>query len=172
MSSPNFCSVIGFGVLVSMIGLSNVNVVGAQTISQQFLDPHNAARSSISGANIPNLVWDKKLQSYAQSWAHNQASTANNCDLKHSGGPYGENIYWASWSSTPSDAVNAWVAEKQYYNYATNTCATDQVCGHYTQVIWKKTSRVGCASATCPGGGTFTVCSYYTPGNYIGQKPY
>ncbi|KAL3679680.1 hypothetical protein R1sor_022636 [Riccia sorocarpa] len=163
---------VGFGVLVSMITLSNLHVVRAQSISQQFLDPQNAARSSISGANIPNLVWDSTLESYAQSWANNQASTANNCALTHSGGPYGENIFWASFSSTPSDAVNAWVAEKQYYDYATNTCATGQVCGHYTQVIWKGTSNVGCASATCPSGGTFTVCSYSPAGNIVGQKPY
>ncbi|KAL3679692.1 hypothetical protein R1sor_022648 [Riccia sorocarpa] len=170
MGTSNSWLVIG--VLVSMIAFANVNVVGAQTISQQFLDPHNAARSNISGANIPNLVWNNTLQTYAQSWASNQASAANNCALKHSGGPYGENIYWASWSSTPLDAVKAWVAEKQYYTYATNTCATGKVCGHYTQVIWKRTSSVGCASATCPSGGTFTVCSYYPPGNYVGQKPY
>ncbi|KAL2613363.1 hypothetical protein R1flu_025055 [Riccia fluitans] len=163
--------VISFG-LVSMITLSIVKVAVAKSISQQFLDPHNAARSSISGVSIPNLVWNNTLQRYAQSWAKTQASAANNCALKHSGGPYGENIFWASWKSTPLQAVNAWVAEKQYYKYSTNTCATGKVCGHYTQVIWKRTTNLGCGNATCPSGGTFTVCSYYTPGNYIGQKPY
>ncbi|KAL3692376.1 hypothetical protein R1sor_006027 [Riccia sorocarpa] len=39
-------------------------------------------------------------------------------------------------------------------------------------IVWKATTKVGCASAKCPAGGTFTVCSYNPPGNYIGERPY
>ncbi|CAI0377934.1 unnamed protein product [Linum tenue] len=32
---------------------------------------------------------------------------------------------------------------------------------------------IGCAKANCSGGqGTFVICSYNPPGNYVGQKPY
>lgn len=105
---------------------------GATGQSDAYLNPHNTARQAV-GAGIPNLSWSQTLQNYATAWANNQANTAN-CALTHSGGPYGENIYWSSGSSQPADAVNLWVAEKQFYNYGSNSCAQGQVCGHYTQV--------------------------------------
>lgn len=42
-------------------------------------------------------------------------------------------------------------------------------CGHYTQVVWANTKRVGCAAAECRNGGTFVVCSYDPPGNMDGR---
>ncbi|KAG6553220.1 hypothetical protein Mapa_004954 [Marchantia paleacea] len=150
-------------VLLAVAGTAGA----ALTWDQQFVDPHNAARKAV---NVANLSWDWNLAKYAQKWADNQAR--NNCQLKHSMGPYGENIYWASWSSTPLDAVKAWADEKPFYYYASNTCKAGEMCGHYTQVVWKTTAKVGCASSKCPGGGTYTVCSYNPPGNYIGQRPY
>lgn len=109
-----------------------IAAANAQTASD-WVNPHNVARQAV-GAGLPDLTWDGTLATYATNWAQSQA-TNHNCALQHSGGPYGENIFWASWSSLPSDAVSAWVGEKQYYHYATNSCAAGQVCGHYTQVI-------------------------------------
>jgi pathogenesis-related protein 1 len=154
-----------FGVLAMLSAIAAVN---AQ--SDAYLTPHNAARQAV-GANIPDLSWDTGLESYASQYAQKQA-TQNNCQLVHSGGPYGENIYWSSGASTPGDAVQAWVNEKQWYDYATNTCQANQQCGHYTQIVWRNTQRVGCGSASCTGGATFVVCSYDPPGNYVGQWPY
>ncbi|BBN05552.1 pathogenesis-related protein 1 [Marchantia polymorpha subsp. ruderalis] len=136
---------------------------------RQFLDPHNKARKAVK---VPNLSWDRNLAKYAQNWANKQAR--NNCQLKTSNGPYGENMYWSSRSSTPLAAVNAFVKEKQNYNHASNTCKanTRNSCRIYTQVVWKKTTKLGCASSRCPTGGTITVCSYNPPGNFVGQRPY
>ena len=46
---------------------------------------------------------------------------------------------------TPLDGVAYWAAESSDYDYATNTCAPGQVCGHYTQMVWRSTSNIGCA---------------------------
>jgi pathogenesis-related protein 1 len=129
---------------------------------------------------IVPLVWNSTLASYAANYAASQDKSGAGCSgaLKHSGGPYGENLYWY-WTSTkvlatPTQAVSAWIAEKQYYNYQTNSCATGKVCGHYTQVIWAKTRRVGCVAHNCTSnpGATFAICSYDPPGNIAGQRPY
>jgi len=146
------------------------SLVSAQSEADQYLSAHNRARQAV-GAGIPNLAWSNNLQSYATNWATNRANTAR-CALSHSGGPYGENIFWSSGQSTPAAAVNAWVDEKQFYNYASNSCASGKVCGHYTQVVWRNSQMVGCGSANCPGGGTFVVCSYNPPGNFNGERPY
>jgi len=51
------------------------------------------------------------------------------------------------------------------------------VCGHYTQVVWEKSVRVGCGMAECSNlegasfGGSFVICQYYPGGNYP-TKPY
>ncbi|KAF2317179.1 hypothetical protein GH714_015021 [Hevea brasiliensis] len=91
---------------------------------------------------MPPLVWDSNLARYAQ------------CGR--------------GWS--PAQAVTAWVSERKWYNYWSNSCAGDQECGHYTQIVWRKTRRVGCARVNCFGGkGVFMTCNYDPPGNFIGK---
>jgi pathogenesis-related protein 1 len=68
--------------------------------------------------------------------------------------------------------VSAWASEAAYYSYDTNTCTG--VCGHYTQIVWRSTARVGCAKQDCPSLAfrSTIVCNYAPGGNYVGQKPY
>ena len=123
------------------------------------------------------MTWDDQVAAYAQNYANQRIG---DCDLAHSGGQYGENIYATSGSSKPSDVVGSWVSEVKSYDYATNTCSDGQVCGHYTQVVWRKSERLGCGVTTCtansPFGGSdpwqFWVCNYDPPGNFNGEKPY
>ncbi|CAL2279522.1 unnamed protein product [Prunus armeniaca] len=86
-------------------------------------------------------------------------------------GPYGENLAEGYGEMTGGQAVKFWVTEKPNYDYASNTCVGD-VCGHYTQVVWRNSTHVGCARAKCKNGWMFVICSYYPPGNYIGERPY
>lgn len=133
-----------------------------------YLKPHNAARRQVS---VPALMWNATLASYALKYAKSQT---NKClPLTHSRGPYGENLFWGSgkvW--TPQDAVYYWVKEKADYIRATNKCKPGKVCGHYTQVVWRSTKSVGCASVACKDGSTYFICSYYPFGNIVGQAPY
>ncbi len=70
--------------------------------------------------------------------------------------------------------------EDASYDYANNTCAANAVCGHYTQVVWRDSTELGCGMANCtvnnPFGGSgpwqLWVCNYNPPGNYVGMKPY
>ncbi|KAH7544624.1 hypothetical protein FEM48_Zijuj01G0005400 [Ziziphus jujuba var. spinosa] len=107
-------------------------------LANQFLAPQNAARSTL---RMKPLVWDPRLARYAQGYANQRR---NDCALKHSKGPYGENIFWGSGDEwTPAQAVTAWVSERKWYNYWSNSCAGNEQCGHYTQIVWRSTSRVG-----------------------------
>ncbi|GAA0173136.1 defense/immunity protein [Lithospermum erythrorhizon] len=132
-----------------------------------FMAPQNAARAELG---LRPLTWDRKLASYAKWWA---SQRKQDCALQHSSGPYGENIFWGSSTDfTPDQAAQDWVSEKKYYNYGDNSCAEGQDCGHYTQIVWKNSKRIGCAKAECYNGGVFMICNYDPPGNYIGEKPY
>ena len=59
----------------------------------------------------------------------------------------GENIYW-DWSpsfkngaDTAKKAVDAWKSEIQYVNRAWS-CIVNGQCTHYSQMVWKKTTKV------------------------------
>ncbi|KAK3126304.1 hypothetical protein QOZ80_7AG0554610 [Eleusine coracana subsp. coracana] len=140
----------------------------AQNSPQDFVILHNTARADVG---VGPVTWDNTVAAYAQSYA---AQRQGDCSLVHSGGPYGENLFGGSGSGwSAADAVGLWVAEKQYYNYGSNSCAQGKVCGHYTQVVWRNSTTIGCARVICNNnGGTFIICSYNPRGNIIGQSPY
>ena len=156
-------------VSLAMAAATAVHPSYAQNSPQDYLTPHNNARAAVG---VGPVTWSTKLQQFAESYA---AQRAGDCRLQHSGGPYGENIFWGSagadWKA--ADAVRSWVDEKQWYNYATNSCASGKVCGHYTQVVWRASTAIGCARVVCSNNaGVFIICNYYPPGNVIGQNPY
>ena len=171
-------NLIKYALLILPLMLINcsINII-AQAQRDEFLSAHNAERQNLG---VPLLLWDNTLETFAAEYAANQDRVGAGCsgNLRHSNGPYGENLYWYLSSSgalaTPSQVVASWISEKQYYNYTTNTCAWGNVCGHYTQVVWAETRRVGCVVHDCASnrGATYAICNYNPPGNYEGQRPY
>ncbi|KAK2998894.1 hypothetical protein RJ639_023340 [Escallonia herrerae] len=152
---------------LGVLGLIMVHSTQAQNSQQDYLDAHNAARAEVG---VGPLTWDDAVAGYAQNYANQRIG---DCALMHSqGGPYGENLAIGSGDFTGKAAVDLWVAEKQYYDYNSNSCASGEVCGHYTQVVWRNSARVGCARVQCNNGWWFITCNYDPPGNYVGQRPY
>ena len=95
----------------------------------------------------------------------------------------GENIFWAgavTWSDgktakqdvTPTQVTDSWGSEKANYTYSSNSCEAGKTCGHYTQVVWSKTTEVGCGTAVCDDSTQVWVCNYSPAGNMAGEKPY
>jgi len=144
-------------------------IADAQDMRQRFLTPHNDARARVG---VGPLVWDATVAAYAQNYANTRTA---DCAMQHSGGGgrYGENLFKEMGYPDPiGTGVMSWVNEKQYYDYSSNSCAAGQVCGHYTQVVWRNSKRLGCAQAQCNDGWTFVICNYYPQGNFNNQKPY
>lgn len=137
----------------------------AQNSPVDYLLAHNAARAAI-GADP--LEWDEDVAAYAEGYA---ARRSLDCKLEHSLGPYGENIAVGPPELSGVAAVTLWVDERSNYNYFLNSCLWGQ-CLHYTQVVWKKSERLGCARVECPNGYAFVTCNYDPPGNYVGERPY
>ena len=81
--------------------------------------------------------------------------------------------------TTAAGVMSSWVGEAADYDYAANTCTPMKMCGHYTQVVWRSTTQVGCGIATCnqnrpfAGSGPWqvVVCDYSPAGNN-GNRPY
>ena len=128
---------------------------------------HNEARAAVG---VAALEWSTTLGKYAQDWANSLA--ANNCQLAHRpNSSYGENLYWTTTGVTAQQVVATWTSESAHYNAATNTCRDNNVCGHYTQVVWANTAKLGCGMASC-GSQQVWVCNYDPRGNLMGQNPY
>ncbi|KAI6678224.1 hypothetical protein NL676_039020 [Syzygium grande] len=63
----------------------------AQDSPQDYVAAHNAARSEVG---VGPIAWDEGVAGYATDYANKHASDCS--QLVHSGGPYGENLAWAS----------------------------------------------------------------------------
>ena len=111
------------------------------------LDAHNQVRRNASPTPdppLPDLEWDGELAASAEAWA-------NRCVFEHSDGNVGENIYASTAPSEGAAAVMSWASEVSDYDYDSNTCT--RVCGHYTQIVWRDSVRLGCGFADCDKPG-------------------
>ncbi|XP_039131272.1 pathogenesis-related protein 1-like [Dioscorea cayenensis subsp. rotundata] len=154
--------------LACIMALAMAGHTVAQSSPDDYVNAHNSARSEVG---VGPVTWNDTVAAYAQNYANQRA---NDCQLIHSNGPYGENLFWGSGADYSGvDAVNAWVSEKQDYDYNSNTCAEGKVCGHYTQVVWSNSINIGCALVVCNNNaGIFIICSYFPAGNIDGERPY
>ncbi|KAB1223967.1 Pathogenesis-related protein 1C [Morella rubra] len=138
-----------------------------RSLSKEFLFAHNKVRQHVGE---PLLTWDRKLARYARRCATQRFL---DCRMVHSYGPYGENLFWGKQDHwTPTEAVQSWVREHRFYDPQNNFCDPGQMCGHYTQIVWRDTLRVGCARKKCKNGGLYIICEYDPPGNYVNESPF
>ena len=135
---------------------------------ERLLALHNRCRATATPAAqpaLPALRWDEAAAAVAQSWA-------DRCEFTHnkSRGDYGENIAFYTRPAIDGLAL-LWISEASDFLYARNRCQHGRVCGHYTQLVSRRTTAVGCAAAKCEFG-RYLVCDYAPPGNLMGKKPY
>ncbi|XP_027899642.1 GLIPR1-like protein 1 isoform X1 [Xiphophorus couchianus] len=176
-------------VLVLDLGVSAVTLpeITDENFIAECVEEHNKARSAVSppANDMLYMSWDEALAITARAWAKH-CHFMHNVHLREVGRMHptftsvGENIWTGYPPNTFSvkNAIQNWVDEVKHYSYKENRC-TD-VCGHYTQVVWAKSYKVGCAVVHCPQGvknfarppGAIFVCNYAPGGNFIGQHPY
>lgn len=152
----------------------------AESEKQGMINSHNKWRSTVKTAPI---TWSNDLASSAQNYA-DILREKQHCQMVHSHTKdIGENLFWASpvmYSDgtsalqpvTATQVVDSWGGESKDYNYQTNTCKKGKICGHYTQVVWRDTTQVGCAKTVCSDNSQVWVCQYSPAGNVVGKKPY
>jgi hypothetical protein len=189
-------------VALAALAAAQTGQFAANTAAQiAILQRHNYWRAGAGVAIspvIPALAWDVGLAGDSQRYAalckfptHDAARhTAPSNSQPTIYTSVGENMYGSSPPNTNLTtiglaAVNSWGAEKQYYisNQPTGSnclivANVTKTCGHYTQVMWRATTKVGCGYATCPAPTGYTgtwnvvICRYGKSGNFIGQIPF
>lgn len=145
--------------------------------------------STTTATSMLEVEYDMKLECVAQAYIETQTvksfqhNSNRSSDYAACGGSgyVGEN--WYSGSPDPDTdfiggATRAWVdfiwpeewggngcSERENYHGSRGCSGT---VGHYTQVLWHNSYKVGCGY-TIAGG---TLCNYSPGGNYIGQAPF
>lgn len=144
---------------------------------------HNIHRLNHSA---PALEWDDTLAQYAEN-------TAKGCvfahDMNQGNGGYGQNL--ASWGASgdisgkqietaAAGITDQWYNDEMmnwsFYGSDNPPAGSDlHAWGHFTQVVWKSSTKLGCATVQCDAGTVlslpswYTVCNYNPPGNFGGE---
>ena len=61
-----------------------------------------------------------------------------------------------------------WWSEKKDYDFDKPGFAANT--GHFTQIVWKSTKKIGCGFGK-KGSKMYVVCQYYPAGNMLGSFP-
>ena len=92
-----------FVLAFTVVAAAAAGRVSAQNTAQDFVNLHNSPRADVG---VGNVTWNATVAAYAQSYANQRAG---DCRLVHSGGPYGENLFWGSagyaWAVGGGEAV-------------------------------------------------------------------
>jgi hypothetical protein len=143
----------------------------AAQMPDRILAAHNKVRTE---AGVPTLVWDRALGDAAANYAVYLALTNSfqHSDQSHRPNT-GENLWMGTRGAFSFEAmVDGWSAERRdfvpgVFPAVSRDGAWEKV-GHYTQMVWPATTRVGCAVAS-NATSDFLVCRYSPAGNVMGR---
>lgn len=154
---------LAFGAIAQASKVCSGTTNITDTEKRQILESHNKARAEFK---LTQLNWDCELAKVAQEWA-NRGFSGHRPD-----NDFGENLFVASAAnSSPVNAVQKWMLEKSFWDNSSGACQTGKICTHYTQIVWKKTTKVGCGINRNAQGiwKTLVVCNYDPAGNSKGS---
>ena len=148
---------------------------GAQSFAAQFpariVAAHNAERAR---AGVAPLSWDNALGAAAAAYARQMALTSRFAHSDRRARPgVGENLWMGSRGVYSVETmIGGWSSEKRWFRAGVfpNVSLTGNWAdvGHYTQMIWPATTRVGCALASA-ARTDYLVCRYANKGNIDGR---
>lgn len=153
---------------------------------------HNQLRTDVangnlgfpSASNMNKLYWDENLAAVAQTWSdscnevgwnHNDDRSEHYLEISGEDSYIGENIAWTSgtYNDYAQSGVDLWWREYNDYDYELDACSDE--CGHFLQMAYADTNRLGCGVTTgCDfgsGPGSYLVCNY-APGRYSDRPVY
>jgi hypothetical protein len=134
--------------------------------ASELLAAQNSYRASLG---LAPLQWSDRLAASAQGWADHLAAIGR---LEHSGS--GQNLAMATAGTRSlTQLVALWGSEKAYFVNgdfpAISTRGDWMKVGHYSQMVWRATTEVGCGFARSHGRDVL-VCNYDPPGNVMGER--
>ena len=160
-------------LLVSPLNLRNTAAWDFTKFYNDLVSLHNTLRTKHRVGKLTKL---QAIATMAQKTATNCAKikTLQHSQDKYNNQPVGQNLYVKTNAPSANDVMQGWYyKEEPNYNYSTGKSKNGGVIGHFTQVVWKSTTQIGCAVATgtylAYQNSYYVCCNYFPAGNYIGQ---
>lgn len=138
----------------------------------RLLAVHNAYRAQVGA---PPLQWDPRLAQGAAAYGPLLARSGQLVHSPRAGRPgISENLWMGTAGAyAPEAMVHQWGAERAMFRPGTfpnvSTTGNWLDVSHYTQMIWRTTSRVGCAIHR-GGRWDYLICRYAPSGNRDGIR--
>ena len=158
---------------ILLTALSTASPPASTSFSEEILDAHNRYRKVLG---VAPLVWSDHLALAAQHWANALNASLGFAHDRAANGQ-GENLWMGTAGAfTLTEMIDGWGQEKRYFRNGTfpyvSTTGNWFEVGHYTQMVWRSTTNVGCAGVTGSDGNYRLVCRYSPPGNVFGEPVY
>lgn len=141
-------------------------------VSMQLLQAHNRERALVGA---PPLAWDPQLARSAFSYGPVLAAMGRLQHSPRASRPGQRENLWRGTARAflPAQMVASWAAERRYFRPgifpAVSTTGNWLDVSHYTQMIWRSTTRVGCAVYRTRQWD-YLICRYSPPGNQDGKR--
>jgi hypothetical protein len=152
------------------VATSTMTIPPASMFGMRVVMLHNQVRST---AGVGPIMWDRSLAAAADAYAHqlaNGGSWGHSPNSSRDG--QGENLWMGTRGAFSVDQmVGAWASERSMFRrgafpQVSRTGSWHDV-GHYTQMIWPRSTRVGCAIRSSRRND-YLVCRYSPGGNVMG----
>ena len=144
----------------------------AHDFQARLLAVHNRYRAEVG---VPPLRWDENLAAGAKAYGLRLAPTGS---LAHSPRAERPGIAESLWMGPRGQysleaMVDYWAEERKHYRPGlfpgVSTTGNWEDVSHYTQLIWRGTTHVGCALERS-GRSDFLICRYSPKGNRDGVR--
>ncbi|NXI98449.1 CRVP protein, partial [Psophia crepitans] len=149
-----------------------IDALSTSKADQQKLivDTHNTLRRGVkpTASNMMKMEWCPAAAENAKKWANNCTLNHSPADMRRTNVYCGENLFMSSAPFPWPYAIQNWYNEEKNFKYGTGAQPQGAVIGHYTQVVWYNSYKIGCAVAFCPNSNYkyFYVCQYCPAGNH------
>ena len=152
------------------VAASTLTIPASTAIGMRIVSLHNQLRYA---AGVQPIVWDRGLAAAADAYAAQLARTGRWGHSPLSSRPgQGENLWMGTRGAFSVDEmVGAWASEGRLFRRgafpAVSRSGRWEDVGHYTQMIWRGSTRVGCAIRSS-NSNDYLVCRYSPAGNVFG----
>ena len=159
------------GCATASSGMTASSPRGLAQAPARLLAVHNLERSRVQA---PPLQWDPFLASAAAAYGPQLARTGRLVHSPRASRPGQRENLWKGPRGiySPEQMVAGWIAERAMFRPGVfphvSTTGNWSDVSHYTQLIWKGTTRVGCAIHPA-GNWEYLICRYSPPGNIDGK---
>ena len=168
--------VILFSCLLILMSSNNLRTTANwnfNTMYSELITQHNILRKKHKANPLTRFA---PLETLAKKTTDYNAKLGN---LQHTrdsynNQPVGQNLYLYTNPPSASDVLKGWYYEEEpHYDYKRGVSKDGGVTGHFTQVVWKSSQKIGCAYSNGKyktyNNAYYICCNYFPAGNYYGH---